>query len=312
MPNSIASHLTSSLLHWRNPKELESNPEGCMELPQDFTPNKTWHVKQITKAALVEVSLPLVFAIAAIEALVYALLLPLTVFLYPITEKPLQFTANLLSSSAFTLGWTTSLFAWNFFRSTFVDRECLSRAWVGPRFIRASDTREMIRILEQRLEKGPPPKQPKHICWDGLFQELSYACNPFVEFSKSKIVECGLEDFQSKKRLLNQPFVRSLRIAFIFHYGVLEKKAPLPLFFSEILQEQIETLRNTTFAPNAPSFFHTFKEIEQASLEKLTDPNARHLLMELEKIVNSWEQDVKASYEIRPLQKMLETLVSTK
>lgn len=100
----VSSYLMSELLAWRNLSGRQENWSDSREVSP--APDCTFYAKNF----ITEPSLMLIAGIAALETIVNAILVILSLVLYPLTDAPYRFMAAFLSSSSFTILWAIADF----------------------------------------------------------------------------------------------------------------------------------------------------------------------------------------------------------
>lgn len=122
----LSSHLMSALLTWRNPDGDETNMlagEFIVANERKFQ----WVVTAVT-----EVCLPFITVAASVEIIAYSVLGFLSVYLTPITNKPLDFFVSLIISSGTTVCWSLAdIFYYNLFSENVITNESFVKSFVG-------------------------------------------------------------------------------------------------------------------------------------------------------------------------------------
>jgi hypothetical protein len=131
----------SVLLAWRNPQGEEYNWLWARQ----GIPDLGVHV---AKVIVTEVGLPILTISSVIETVIYAVLLLLSLAIYPLTDAPFDFFNRLLQSSLFMILWAVVDFI--FYNPYFVNvmtQESFARYWAQ----RFNPTSIALQRLEDRL-----------------------------------------------------------------------------------------------------------------------------------------------------------------
>lgn len=118
----ISSHLMTELLTWRNPQGKEEN---WITGPQEI--ESRW--KHAGKVIVTEIGLAFLTLTATVETVAYTALVLVSLVLSPVTDRPYEFFATLLSSSSFTIVWSAVDMVLNLFTVNLMTRETFARYW---------------------------------------------------------------------------------------------------------------------------------------------------------------------------------------
>jgi hypothetical protein len=117
----LSSQATQIILEFRNPQGKEENWIGAEERINHV-------VVHIAKVAIAEVGSGLLLCVATVETVAYSVFFLSSILMYYWTDEPFHFSADLLSSSGFTVIWNIgNLLVFNIFCINAVTDESIAR-----------------------------------------------------------------------------------------------------------------------------------------------------------------------------------------
>lgn len=238
----FSSHLMSGLLAWRNPQGRE---EGWFGRYQGIE-NRWIH---FGKVAATQVGLSVLNITSTVETVAYGALASLSLFLYPVTDRPYKFFGKLLESSSFTVIWTiVDLVIYNPLALNVMTQESFARywaKWINPTsiaFFRLED-RLYVADWEQqyRGETGDPMLRPILAKGRTTQESIDRGSNFIREEVLRGASPETLESFKNVDSSIVM-FILTKAVS-IYVFGSKMKEKELPKFFKTNTHTLISALR---------------------------------------------------------------------